>query len=172
MQDLLRLAGKTQMANLQLQIGAFKNVYCYGLSGFFKKYFTTHKCPRQRPENTADTDLQQMRLFAQNLDGKFKMLATSIRTKLGASGNAADAYPAIVEEFRVGASKLADELTAKYAPVIQKYGDLNERFFAPALATPEPTPEPTPQGAARRTRRRRRTSRRLRSLAKERVKRS
>lgn len=151
MQDLLKLANKTQMANLELQIGAFKNVYCYGLSGFFKKYFSTHPCPRQRPPNTADGDLQQMKLFAQQLNGKLKMLATLIRTKLGSAGNASDAYPAIVEEFRTGAAKIADELTGKYAPVIQKYIDLNEKFFTPAVA--EPAPAPAPQTAARRSRR-------------------
>lgn len=169
MQDLVRIATKTQMANLQLQIGTFKNVYCYGLSGFFKKYFSTHSCPRQRPPNTADTDLQQMKVFAQNLEGKLKMLATSIRTKLGSAGNALDAYPGIVEEFRTGAAKLVDELTAKYAPVIQKYTDLNERFFAPALAAPTPPPAAPAVGQGRRTRRRRRRSR---FLSKERVKRS
>lgn len=148
MRQLLSVAGKTQMANLELQVGAFKNVYCFGVTGFFKKYFSTHPCPRQRPPNTSDADLQQIRLFIRQLDGKLDMLAKTIRFKLGSSGNAQTAYSAIVEEFRTGASKLAEDLAAKVAPLIQKYTDLNDKFFNPVAA-------PAPQTAARRSRRHR-----------------
>lgn len=167
MRDLLRIAGKTQMANLQLQTGAFKSVYCYGLSGFFKKYFSTHPCPKQRPVNTVDRDLQQMRLFTNQLEGTFEMLAKTIRFKLGAAKDAASEYPVIVEEFRTGAGKLAEDLAAKYAPVIEKYSKLNAQFFEPALAAPA-------VGQGRRKTRRSRKLRRKTSrlLPKERVKRS
>lgn len=157
MQDLVRIVSKTQMANLQLQIGTFKNVYCYGFSGFFKKYFSTHPCPRQRPPNTADMDIQQMKIFTQNLEGRLKTLAKSFETALVAASDAQNAYPSVVEKFRTEAAKFVDELTAKYALVIQKYTDLNEKFFAPALAAPTPAPEPAPAqpavGQGRKTRR-------------------
>ena len=182
MRDLLRIAGKTQMANLRLQTGAFKSVYCYGLSGFFKKYFSTHPCPKQRPANTVDNDVQQMTLFTKQLEGKFDMLAKTIRFKLGAVKSAESDYPAIVEEFRAGASSLAQDLAAKYAPVIEKYAKLNEQFFTPALAEPtppapvreEPAGDPTlPGGRRRKTRRSRKSKRKTsRLLSKERVKRS
>lgn len=165
MRDLLRVAGKTQMANLQLQTGAFKSVYCYGVSGFFKKYFSTHPCPRQRPENTVDRDVQQMTLFTKQLEGKFEMLAKTIRFKLGAAKNAESDYPAIVEEFRAGASSLAEELATKYGPLIEKYAKLNAQFFEPALAEPAPT-----TGARRKSRRVRKSKRKTsRLLPKERV---
>lgn len=190
MRDLLRIAGKTQMANLQLQTGAFKSVYCYGVSGFFKKYFSTHPCPKQRPANTVDRDIQQMNLFTKQLEGKFEMLAKTIRFKLGAVKDAATEYPAIVEEFRAGASSLAEDLATKYAPLIEKYSKLNAQFFEPALAEPAPsvpaksTPpapareevaeDPTLPGGRRRKSRRSRKSKRKTSrlLPKERVKRA
>lgn len=150
MRQLLRIAGKTQMANLRLQTGAFKSVYCYGLSGFFKKYFSTHPCPKQRPENSVDRDIQQMTLFTKQLEGKFDMLAKTIRFKLGAAKNAESDYPAIVEEFRAGASSLAEDIAAKYAPVIEKYSKLNAQFFEPVLAEPAPPApaKPTPSVSA------------------------
>jgi hypothetical protein len=179
MRDLLRIAGKTQMANLQLQTGAFKSVYCYGVSGFFRKYFSTHPCPKQRPANTVDRDVQQMNLFTKQLEGKFDMLAKTIRFKLGAVKDAATEYPAIVEEFRTGASSLAEDLANRYAPVIEKYAKLNAQFFEPALAEPTP-PAPSPPesapavGQGRRKSRRSRKSKRKTSrlLPKERVKRT
>jgi hypothetical protein len=174
MRDLLRIAGKTQMANLQLQTGAFKSVYCYGVTGFFKKYFSTHPCPKQRPENTVDRDVQQMNLFTKQLEGKFEMLAKTIRFKLGAVKDAATEYPAIVEEFRAGASSLAEDLATKYAPLIEKYSKLNAQFFEPAIAEPTP-PAPAPAvGQGRRKSRRSRKSKRKTSrlLPKERVKRA
>jgi hypothetical protein len=155
MRDLLRIAGKTQMANLQLQTGAFKSVYCYGVSGFFKKYFSTHPCPKQPPENSVDRDLQKMSLFTKQMEGEFEALVKTIGLKLGAAKDAATEYPAIVEEFRTGASSLAEELATKYAPVIEKYAKLNAQFFEPALAAPAPV-----VGQGRRKSRRSRKSKR------------
>ena len=148
MRDLLKIAGLTQLANLQYQIGVFKNVYCFGLSGMFKQYFTTHKCPRQRPANTADNDLMAIKTFTQQKLMELDSLAKTIRFELGSvSGDAPAAYTGIVEKFRQGAASLADQLANRYAPLIKKYTDLNDRFFAGGV-----------QGG-RRTRRNRRHSR-------------
>lgn len=131
MRSLLKVAGLTQLANLQYQIGVFKNVYCYGLSGMFKRYFTTHACPRQRPANTADTDLMAIKTFTQQKLMELDSLAKTTRFELGSvSGDAPSAYTAIVEKFRQGAASLADQLAGRYAPLIKKYTDLNDRFFS------------------------------------------
>lgn len=149
MHDLLKVAGATQLANLQYQIGVFKNVYCYGASGFFKRYFSTHPCPRQRPANTTDNDILSVKSFTQQKLMELDSLAKTIRFELGSvSGDAPSAYSGIVEKFRQGAASLADQLNARYTPLIKKYTDLNEKFFAGT------------QGG-RRTRRNRRQSRKV-----------
>lgn len=158
MQNLLRVADKTQMANLKIQMGVFNSAYCYGVSGFFKKYLSTHVCPKEKPKNNpVPVDLQKMKTFSKSFDGKFNELATLIASKLGAAVDASNEYAAIIEEFRVGAAKLVDELTKAYADVIQKYKDYNDKYFSQASA-----------GGRRRTRRRHRS----RFLSKKRVKRT
>lgn len=148
MRDLLKVAGLTQLANLQYQIGVFKNVYCYGASGMFKRYFTTHPCPRQRPANTADNDLMAIKTFTQQKLMELDSLAKTIRFEMGSvSGDAPSAYTGIVEKFRQGAASLADQLASRYTPLIKKYTDLNDRFFSGGV-----------QGG-RKTRRNRRQSR-------------
>lgn len=131
MRDLLKVAGATQLANLQYQIGVFKNVYCYGRSGFFTRYFSTRQCPRQRPANTADNDLMAVKTFTQQKLMELDSLAKTIRFELGSvSGDVPAAYAGIVEKFRQGAASLADQLTSRYTPLIKKYTDMNDRFFA------------------------------------------
>jgi hypothetical protein len=131
MRDLLKVAGATQLANLQYQVGVFKNVHCYGTSGFFKRYFSTHPCPRQRPANTADNDILSIKTFTQQKLMELDSLAKTIRFEFGSvSGDVPTAYPGIVEKFRQGAASLADQLSGRYTPLIKKYTDLNDKFFA------------------------------------------
>lgn len=133
MKDLLKVASATQRANLQYQVDVFLSVNCYGTSGFFKRYFTSHPCPKQRPANTTANDLMAIKTFTQQTLMQLDALGKQIRVEFGsASGDLPTVYGTIVEKFRAGAATLAAQLTERYAVLIKKYTDLNNAFFGVA----------------------------------------
>jgi len=149
LQTTLRGVDAIQKTNLRAQIGVFQNIFCYGTSGFFKRYFSTYKCPRQRPDNTSSRDMSEASAYSQQYFMRLDSLSNTTRSALAtATGDMQATYKTIVEDYMKKVSTMVDDLNRKYTSLIEKYSKQIDAFF-----------NSPPTGGRRQTKRKRRGSR-------------
>jgi hypothetical protein len=132
MKQLVKVAGVTQYANLKYQTDVFKSVNCYGFSGFFKRYFSKYPCAdkKQRPADTTGKHLQMMKALTDNSLLKLDALGKNFSVEFGGStGELVADYNNAINNFRKGAVELTNNLKEKYSEYIDRYVDLNNKFF-------------------------------------------